>query len=158
MIFPTWSPEPLAIVSFSEKYAFLSNFYPCTVQLQNPDGAILDYPSVEHAYQAAKTRNPMDRDSIRLLASTPGEAKRMGRKLTLRSDWETQKIIIMTQLLNQKFAAGLLRLSLKATGDRTLIEGNTWGDKTWGCVQSGNGWVGHNLLGTLLMQLRKTIR
>jgi predicted NAD-dependent protein-ADP-ribosyltransferase YbiA (DUF1768 family) len=38
------------IVSFDGKYEFLSNFAPVTIHF---DGH--EYPSVEHAYQAAKT-------------------------------------------------------------------------------------------------------
>jgi predicted NAD-dependent protein-ADP-ribosyltransferase YbiA (DUF1768 family) len=44
------------ISSFTGEYRFLSNFYPCVVHLDEEV-----YPSVEHAYQAAKTVNPEER-------------------------------------------------------------------------------------------------
>jgi predicted NAD-dependent protein-ADP-ribosyltransferase YbiA (DUF1768 family) len=48
---------------------------------------------------------------------------------------------------------------LLATGDRMLIEGNTWGDRRWGCVQAQDGtWRGRNWLGEILMQVREELR
>ena len=40
------------IDKFSGKYAFLSNFFPAEVVLEGEK-----YPTVEHAFQAAKTTN-----------------------------------------------------------------------------------------------------
>ena len=45
-----------------------------------------------------------------------------------------------------------LRSLLVATGDRELIEGNTWGDTFWG-VDKNTG-QGENHLGRILMELR----
>lgn len=61
----------LPIAQFQGEYRFLSNFAPCTVTY---DG--VEYPSVEHAYQAAKCVHPEDRAII--LAGHAGQAKRMG--------------------------------------------------------------------------------
>jgi predicted NAD-dependent protein-ADP-ribosyltransferase YbiA (DUF1768 family) len=69
------------IKGFNAKYRFLSNFYPSNVTL---DG--LEYATVEAAYQAAKTDNAVDRRRIRE-ADKPAEAKRLGQKVKLRSDW-----------------------------------------------------------------------
>ena len=137
------------IVSFTGYYAYLSNFSQAPVEL---DGLI--YPTVEHAYQAAKTPSVILRKAIRA-APTPAAAKRTGRSLPLRPDWDQVRIPIMDQLLRQKFApcqnaAGLLL----ATGNRELVEGNTWGDRFWG-VCSG---VGENNLGKLLMAIRSDLR
>ena len=38
------------INEFQGKYRFLSNFYPCDIVYEG-----IQYPSTEHAYQAAKT-------------------------------------------------------------------------------------------------------
>jgi predicted NAD-dependent protein-ADP-ribosyltransferase YbiA (DUF1768 family) len=76
-----------------------------------------------------------------------GEA---GQKVTLRKDWEGVKIQVMRDVLRLKFANPGLRDRLLETGDRELIEGNTWGDTFWGvCRGSGKNW-----LGQLLMELR----
>jgi len=136
------------IYSFTSIYSFLSNFYHSFVKL---DGII--YPSVEHAFQAAKTldadlRKPFHKH--RLL--TAGDAKRMGRKLKLRPDWEHIKLQIMEDLLFSKFSDPVLKQMLLDTGDAKLIEGNTWGDTFWGeDLHKG----GQNHLGKLLMKIRE---
>ena len=59
------------IDSFSGEHKFLSNFYPCNVTLDD-----IGYPSVEHAYQAAKTLNPEERQIIAETAQ-PNIAKKL---------------------------------------------------------------------------------
>lgn len=68
----------IIINSFHGDHSFLSNFHPATVIL---DGT--QYPTVEHAYQAAKTLDIDERDRIRQVA-TAGHAKRMGRLIMER--------------------------------------------------------------------------
>lgn len=114
---------------FNGPHRFLSNFETAYVLL---DGE--PYWTVEHAYQAAKTLDKRERLWLAGLR-TPGQAKRRGRKLALRPDWEQVKDTIMLDLLRQKFRQPQLRDALLATGDAELIEGNTWGDTYWGCVQ-----------------------
>lgn len=63
------------ITRFRDEYDFLSNFYPAPVSL---DG--VDYPTVEHAFQAAKTFDPKQRAPIRN-ARTPSSAKSMARRI-----------------------------------------------------------------------------
>lgn len=135
-----------AIESFTGDYRFLSNFYPANVQF---DGLI--YMSVENAYQAAKTLVKSERKPFREMS--PAAAKKAGRKLTLREDWESVKLTIMADLLTQKFAHADLRELLLATGARKLVEGNWWGDRYWGV----DGGVGENHLGRLLMKTRAAI-
>ena len=133
---------------FDGDYAFLSNYWECTVVF---DG--LQFRSVEAAYQAAKCRNPSERRDFTNL--TPDEAKRLGREVQLRPDWERAKINIMRSLLHYKFCAHPdLERALLATGDKELVEGNTWGDTFWGVC---NG-VGENHLGRLLMEVREALR
>jgi ribA/ribD-fused uncharacterized protein len=110
------------------------------------------YLTVEHAYQAAKTFDLDERRVIRKV-NTPGEAKRLGKKVTMRQDWDLVKLKTMEFLLRQKFSYEHLRDALIATGDAELIEGNTWGDTYWGVC---NG-VGENHLGKLLMTIRTDI-
>lgn len=142
-----------SIDSFRGEYRFLSNFYPVVVHM---DG--LDFPSVEHAFQAAKTLDGGEREKIRT-AKTPGDAKRRGRRAALRSDWEKVKDSVMESLIHHKFSYKVLAADLIATGDVVLIEGNTWGDKTWGMVKDVSGkWVGENRLGKILMKERERLR
>lgn len=134
---------------FERQYAFLSNYYDSPIIY---DGLI--YPTVEHAFQAAKT---MILEQRRLISEmkTPGEAKRAGRKVMLRYDWENVKDSVMEQCLYMKFITHPdLAEKLLATGDADLIEGNTWNDTYWGVCKG----VGKNQLGKTLMKVRKTLR
>lgn len=141
-------PSPLETVrGFEGEHRFLSNFYPSVIYY-----SLVRYPTVEHAYQAAKTLDLQTRQMISL-APSPGQAKRMGRKVALRADWEERKIGIMRTLLRKKFATKVMRDKLLATGSMLLVEYNTWGDRFWG-VCDGRG---QNHLGKLLMEIRKEL-
>lgn len=65
------------IASFQGPYRFLSNFWPVRITYQT-----ITFPSVEHAYQAAKTFSVEER---RMIAKLPkaGDAKRAGKNITL---------------------------------------------------------------------------
>ena len=134
-----------AITSFKGQYIWLSNFWMSPIEYE---GNI--YKSVEHAFQAAKTLDPLERDYI-AAASTPDIAKRRGRTVHLRHDWEQIKEMIMLDLLRIKFRHIGLRAALLGTQHHELIEGNHWGDTYWG-VDHRLG--GQNRLGMLLMQVR----
>lgn len=136
------------IDSFSGKYRFLSNFFPAKVVYEG-----VEYPSSEHAYQAAKTLDIPTRLHIAAM-ETPGETKRAGKKLAIRSDWDQVKISVMEEIVRDKFTRNLtLRQKLIDTGDQILIEGNTWFDTFWG-VCNGKG---QNHLGKILMKVRKEL-
>lgn len=150
------------INSFKGEYAFLSNFYDCEVLV---DG--IRYPSVEHAFQAGKTLDMSIRKSFSC-APTPKDAKKCGRQIALREDWDKVKDERMLECLRAKFSVkrgtmrntGIkyeireLRDKLLDTKDSELIEGNNHGDKYWGQVKG----EGQNKLGKLLMQVREEIR
>lgn len=137
------------IGTFDGEYAFLSNFYPSFIT----DEDYITYPTVEHYFQAMKTLDKGVRFYIAIQA-TPGKAKRLGRRLDLRPDWEFIKDSIMEEALRIKFSNPKLRKALLDTGDEYLEEGNTWGDQYWGVC---NG-VGKNKLGKLLMKIRQEIK
>lgn len=135
------------INEFQGENRFLSNFWPAKVRL---DG--IEYKSVEHAYVAAKTTDTAAREQI--AGMTPGQAKRFGRTLSLRPDWEQIKLTIMRELVSQKFTDPKLAKMLKATGDQQLVEGNTWGDTFWGVCKG----KGQNNLGKILMAVRAGLK
>lgn len=130
---------------FQGDYRFLSNFWPAKVTL---DG--VEYPTVEHAYVAAKTLNNELRASV-LACASPGDAKRLGRRFSLRPDWDDVKLGVMESLLRQKFAITALKAKLVATHPHELVELNTWGDTFWGVCRGS----GANHLGRLLMMIRE---
>jgi ribA/ribD-fused uncharacterized protein len=137
------------IPEFQGEYRFLSNFFPAEVVYEG-----ITYPTVEHAYQSAKTLDMNERKRIAAL-KTPAEAKTEGRKLKLRDDWETAKFVVMEDCVRYKFTHhDDLRAKLLATGDAVLEEGNTWGDRIWGVYQG----QGDNRLGKILMKIRAELR
>jgi ribA/ribD-fused uncharacterized protein len=127
-----------------------SNFIMAEVEL---DG--VTYPTVEHAYQAAKSMDPDVRDQI-MACEKPGQAKKMGTKVDLRPDWEEVKVGIMDKLLRQKFSPGSKFYDeLMETGRDEIVEWNTWHDTFWGkCTCESCGGHGANILGKLLMAIR----
>jgi ribA/ribD-fused uncharacterized protein len=133
------------INDFHGNYSFCSNFYPARIKYRG-----VEYPSSEHAYQASKTLDMIERNRIAQL-STPGKAKKAGRMVTPRSDWENVKLNIMREIVFIKFDGHLdLKELLLATGDHELIEGNKWHDTFWGVCDG----IGQNYLGKILMEIR----
>ena len=140
------------IKNFEGEYAFLSNFYFSPMIIDN-----VVYTTNEHFFQAMKSLNPKERQAI-ALAPTPGKAKRLGRKVSLRKDWEDIKEEVMLTGLRHKFSNPELRKKLLATGNEELIEGTTWHDNYWGiCDCEACGGQGKNRLGKLLMQVREEL-
>ena len=139
---------------FDGKWAFLSNFYWNEIEFEG-----ITYPTNEHFFQAMKTLDTGERQKI-ANCLTPGQAKRMGRQVVLRPDWEEVKEDIMLLGLCLKFADEQLADWLVETGDEPLEEGTTWHDNEWGncsCPKCRN-IEGKNKLGKLLMKVRGMIR
>jgi hypothetical protein len=143
---PPVSDAPV-IREFRGRHNFLSNFFPSAIVV---DG--IRFPTVEHAFAAAKTHDLATKQRI-AAAATPGAAKYAGRRVALRADWEAVKNDVMLDLLRTKFTRhpnlGALLLD---TGDALLFEGNRWNDRVWG-VDARTG-EGENRLGQILMQVR----
>lgn len=132
------------INEFQGPYRFLSNFWNCPVTYGG-----VTYQNAEAAFQAQKCTDPANRAQFADL--DPSAAKRLGRRVKLRPDWEAVKDQVMCQVVQAKFTQNPdLMAKLKATGDAVLIEGNTWGDRYWGMC----GGTGQNKLGRILMALR----
>lgn len=136
------------INEFRGKYYFLSNFYIAPVIWED-----VRYTNNESAFQSAKLTSRIERQDFSEL--DPGAAKRKGRRVQLRHDWEKVKFQIMYEIVKAKFEQNEdLKIKLLETGDEYLEEGNTWGDKIWGTV---NG-KGQNNLGKILMRVRDELR
>ena len=85
----------------------------------------------------------------------PLTAKRRGKKVPLRPDWEEVKDDLMYQVCKAKFTQHPdLQEMLLATGNQELQEGNTWGDTYWGVCKG----KGQNKLGKILMRIREELR
>lgn len=146
------------IDKFEGQYAFLSNFYESPIEVWISPDTRLIAPTAEHVFQYLKT--PSEEEGIEILmAETPGQAKRLGRKCHLRKDWEEVKDHAMVSVLRAKFRDPELKAKLLATDNEILVEGNTWHDNYWGmcsCAECNEN--GKNRLGMLLMQVREELR
>lgn len=141
------------IEEFRGQYRFLSNFTPAKVTFEG-----VEYRTTEHAYQAAKTIDTGEREFIRSL-ETPGQAKRAGREVTMRDNWESIKVSVMRELQIQKYAGDPgLREKLKSTAGMKIQEGNYWHDTEWGvCNCAKHAGSGKNMLGEILMRVRDAL-
>lgn len=138
---------------FKDEFRFLSNFADVSVFLDE-----MQFPSVEHAYVAAKTLDMVLRHEIQICPNA-GKVKRLGKKIAIRLDWDEIKVSVMKTLTRQKFNQEPFKSALLATGDAFIREGNTWGDVFWGQTVNKNGeWCGENNLGIILMNLRDELR
>lgn len=136
------------IDSFRGEYYFLSNFFEAPVEYEG-----ITYRNNEAAFQAAKVIDKKLREEFSNF--NPSEAKRKGRRVSLRPDWEQVKTQVMYEICLAKFTQNPeLKTKLLETGDNKLEEGNTWGDKIWGTV---NG-EGENRLGKILMKIREDLK
>lgn len=132
------------INEFRGEYKWLSNFEECTINYKGRK-----YKNSEAAYMAAKTDNEEIKDIFSKLC--PRCAKAASRVIKLIPNWDEVRLSAMEEILFCKFNQNKdLREKLIATGDRELIEGNTWNDTFWGVC---NG-VGENNLGKILMKIR----
>lgn len=130
------------IDSFRGKYAFLSNFSDSKIEING-----ITFRNSEAAFQSFK--DPSRQSEFSSLSGI--EAKRKGKQVHIRSDWDDVKDEVMYCVLWVKFDQNEdLKRMLLITGDELLVEGNNWGDEYWGVCKG----VGQNNLGKILMRLR----
>lgn len=146
-------------------FGYLSHFHPAPVCL---DGET--WPTVEHYYQAQKSRDPAYREAIRTAVS-PGLAKRLAapadapRRISEQSwfrkhaaspreDWSEVKLDIMRRADWAKFTQHReLTEQLLATGSAMLIEDSPF-EPFWGVGRDGTGL---NWAGRVLMEVRERL-
>lgn len=132
------------IREFTGNYFFLSNFYERSVKVGDKK-----YANTEAAFHSFKC--PERAEEFTTL--NPKEAKRLGRSVKLRPDWEQIKDDVMRKVVRAKFTQHEdLKQKLLETGDAILEEGNTWNDKYWGVDATTR--EGKNMLGKILMEIR----
>lgn len=68
--------------------------------------------------------------------------------------WSQEKFGVMLNLLQQKYSDPKLAKKLLETGDKYLIEWNTWWDTFWGF----SNWEGANFLWRSIMHIRENLK
>ena len=132
---------------FRNEYWFLSNMYPCSIWYEGAlDGKYI-FRSVETIFQMMKCDDDNEKKGFELLNGF--EAKKRGRRVKLRDDWNEIKLDVMRDILEVKFSIPDLKNKLMRVNDE-IVEDNNWGDRYWGRC---NG-IGKNMLGKLLMEIR----
>lgn len=136
----------------SGEYGFLSNLYRCMVWFEGRN-----FSHSEAAYQYGKARDPRVATWI-AAAPKPHLCAAIGHSLLafdISPSWQRTKVERMRQVLNAKFKQHPdLAEKLLSTGDAILIEASPT-DAFWGIGKKGDG---KNMLGVLLMELRKELR
>lgn len=128
------------------EYNFLCNFYNADVTING-----VTFANNESAFQAFKCWDRVHE----FIGLSPDDAKKLGRRVRLRPDWEDVKEQVLYDVVFAKFSGNdELKRRLLATGDVYLIEGNYWKDTHWG-VFKGRG---KNKLGDILMTVRSDLR
>ncbi len=136
-------------------FAGLSNLHPRPMTFEG-----IRYASAEHAYQAAKARDPVIRAWL-MAAPTTELVAVAGDALAadeIVPGWNAQHVALMARIVRAKFLehADLLQLLL-STGDAKIVE---WAPEDsavarfWGEYEG----MGENTLGLMLMRLRDTLR
>lgn len=132
-----------------DPYGYMSNFYRSLIFIFNDY-----YPTVEHAYQAAKTKNLHEKETIKC-ADTPRIARNLGQKVSMYDGFDDDKFHIMKECVFAKFSQiEELKQQLLSTGDEFLIEDSPV-DYYWGCGADGSG---KNMLGKVLMEVREELK
>ncbi|MHA2363111.1 MAG: NADAR family protein [Candidatus Hodarchaeales archaeon] len=116
----------------------------------------IQYHSVEHYYQAMKSYGTSDHGTVLKEMSSelsPRKAWSIGQKFKIRKNWDDIRKSIMERGVKEKFSHPRLINLLLQTGDTLLMPVKF--DKYWG---SGLNGKGKNILGKILMDLRKELQ
>ena len=143
----------------------LSQWWPAAFAV---DGLV--YPSAEHFMMAAKAMLFGDPDTAARIraAPHPGAAKQLGRQVRgfQEHQWAERRFDLVVTGNMAKFSQHPgLREFLLGTGDRVLVEASPR-DRIWGVglaagderATSPDDWLGLNLLGFALMEVRHQLR
>lgn len=138
------------IKEFKNQYFFLSNFYECPIYYNK-----LVFCNVEAAFQAQKAID--EKEQYKFINLNASQARKLGKTIVLRKDWEEVKDNIMYEIVKRKFTVNKeLQQKLIDTKDEELVEGNWWHDTYWG-MDSKTG-IGKNKLGKILMKVRGEVK
>lgn len=129
--------------------SFLSNFYNKSFLYKGKE-----WPTSEHAYQAMKSNEEAVQEWVRK-SPTAAVAKRRGREIAIRRDWDYVKIDVMDDILHYKFNDAELMYKLQQTYPYELVEYTWWGDTFFGVNEN---FEGLNHLGKILTNIRNEYR
>ncbi len=142
-----------------------SNWYP---SIFTHNGITFSRGEQYMMYQKAIMFGDINTAHAILLTGNPKEQKDLGRMVSNYNDavWSAKRVEIMVEGLFEKFNQNpLLKEALLNTGDTIIVEASPV-DRIWGIglaeddprALDQSKWLGQNLLGITLMQVRDAIR
>jgi len=153
--------EYIFFCSHKEKYGFLSQWYESAFILHGGE-----YHFAEQAMMAGKAKLFGDEETLKkiIAAADPRIIKDLGRQVKgfVQQTWDLHKYNIVLENNRCKFGQNSeLARKLLETGDKKLVEAADY-DRVWGIGLSvveaaaslESEWLGENLLGKILMQVR----
>lgn len=137
---------------FVNETDWMRNDYPVNIVV-----AGITYPTVEHAYQAAKFKDVNVKKTIaNLSALDVKKARSIGRKTGgINQYWDDIKEDVMERLIRQKFSNTHLGDLLANTGNSDIIFKNH--DDFWGTGTNDDSF-GQNVLGAILESIRDDLQ
>jgi ribA/ribD-fused uncharacterized protein len=144
--------SPIFFYAKDNEFASFSNFTPSKFKKFGKE-----WPTVEHFYQAMKAGENEEWEEKIRTASSPAQAKQLGRQVPMVADFENNKYEIMLIGVRLKFSTEPFKSILLKSGNRPIYEDSPT-DKIWGTGQAKAIGKGQNLLGKILMQVRKEIQ
>ena len=145
--------------------SWMSNWHPCRIV---HDGR--EFSSSEQLFMYLKASLFGDDRMKELIAkaTTPRMAKARGRKVAPFDEtiWRDRRVELMTIAVRAKFSQNEdLKDKLLSTGESLLVEASPY-DRVWGIGMRGSHrkaktpseWRGLNLLGEVLMEIRREMR
>lgn len=145
-----------SIMSFRGDYRFLSNFHGVHITWKCKGYPLRQiFPDAESIYVFEKTSSETLKKVCLNHRISPGKKKSLGRISPVVDNWDEKKQDVMAKIIDAKFDEPIMKMRLLATGNKTIIEGNTWNDEFWGI--NINTGTGENILGKILMDKRKRL-
>jgi Uncharacterized protein conserved in bacteria len=145
--------ECVPIRKVSDEWGILCNFARTPIKY---DG--VSYKSAEQLFQMMKFTDEEVRKKV-YAANNPKMTAKHYEKTHRRSDWGMVIVDAMKQCLQLKYEQSEeFRAALERSKGKYIVEDQSTFPKktadTWGVKQQGDSYVGPNLLGRLLMELR----
>lgn len=128
---------------FRKEYTYLSNMYYSPIKING-----LYFSCAEAAFQSFKTIDLEIRKKFQFISGP--EAKRLGRKVPLRPDWNNIRIEVMDAVVRAKFRQHPELVRKLIVLEEPIVEDNNWNDTFWGKCKG----KGYNHLGIILSKIR----
>lgn len=145
--------ECVAIRKVKDPWGIFGNFFPIPIIINN-----VSFKTSEQLFQLMKFK---DEEPVKAVynANNPKMTTKHWEKTHRREDWGKMIVDAMKYCLTQKYEQSEeFRQELERSKGKYIVEDQTSFPKktpdTWGVKQQGDDFVGPNLLGRLLMELR----